>query len=374
MWTNEIRIFFNVLFQSQVDYPTRAIDVEMSKLIKSKDFAEQISHLHEMNRNRIIEGGKGEAPFQIDIDASTAKYVSQWLIGAASNRESKVSTKFPSISKKMRDEPGQGFRRSGLWVTIKVFLQLSLTIALGATNGKYMYKLVMLRFMSTMCECFSEYSERNLNIDTAVEVIAKTARRIEKLANFPDASVYTQSMLDLTAEVKAEAIECIAMVRDILQKTHKKMLSRETKETKLNTTGQLKFDEHIFHKLSLNFDNYLKRRNNAICRIVLKEEKCEQDVKIKFEFEIFNAANVPDVQQMAKLSNDRETLRFLCDVENWVLIYLDDSQKKSDVKYLRDLATEYLAKALHFYKNDPVAYSTMVLTILKIIQVSKCIV
>lgn len=106
-----------------MDYPTRAIVVEMSDLITSDAFAEQICHLHEVKCNRE------------NADVSRPKDMSQWLIGAVSNRNSQVAIDFPIVSKKMRDDPGTGFRRSGLWIAMKVFLQLGLTITLGEWNG-----------------------------------------------------------------------------------------------------------------------------------------------------------------------------------------------------------------------------------------------
>lgn len=65
-------------------------------------------------------------------------------------------------------------------------------------NGKHMYKLIMLKLMATICNRLSDCTDLGLNtIDTAIEMIAKVARRIEKIANFPDVTVSTH----LTAEV-----------------------------------------------------------------------------------------------------------------------------------------------------------------------------
>lgn len=134
--------------------------MELSDLIRSEVFAKQICHLNEIKQT------KGDSPTKNDADLSNPKYVTQWIIGAASDRNSRT-TDFPIISKKMRDDPGHGFRRSGLWITMKVLLQLGLINALNsASHGKYMYKLVILKFMSKMCNYLGDYSEAGLSVDT----------------------------------------------------------------------------------------------------------------------------------------------------------------------------------------------------------------
>lgn len=85
---------------------------------------------------------------------------------------------------------------------------------------------------------------------------------------------------------------------------------------------------------------------------------------------IFNPTVKPDVREFTKFRNNDETLQLLNYVENWVLKHLDERETKHPkAKYFRELANKYLAKAQNFYKNDPLGYSKMVLTMLKIIQV-----
>lgn len=67
------------------------------------------------------------------------------------------------------------FRRSGFYTAMKVFLQLSLTIELGAECGRFVYKLVMLKFMSQLSQ------QHSVDADIAMLMIAKMARRMEKI-------------------------------------------------------------------------------------------------------------------------------------------------------------------------------------------------
>lgn len=333
-----------------MDYPSHAIAVEMSDLIKSDAFAEQICHLHKEKCNREI------------ADMPRPKNVLQWLIGAMSNRDSHVAADFPVVSKKMRDEPGTGYRRSGLWISMKAFLQLSLTITLGETHGTYMYKLIVMKVMAAVCNRLSECACAELSlstIDTAVEMIAKVARRIEKLTNYSDVTVFTQ----LTAEVKAETCESIAKVRKLVQAQHQKVQRKETKKN--CDLRKLAFND--VHKLSRDLTSYLEQRKNANYRIPVKDEVPKVNIEINFD-----PATPPIIHRITELPNENsdEMFRVLCDAENWVLTYLGETHDERDVRYLRDLATQYFEKARHFYRDEPVGYSRMVLTILKIIQVS----
>lgn len=128
---------------------------------------------------------------------------------------------------------------------------------------------------------------------------------------------------------------------------------------------KLKFDD--VHKLSLDFISYLEQRKNANYRIPVKDEIAQKNMEIHFD-----PTTPPVIRRITELRNDdsEEMLRVLCDTENWVLTYLGETQDGSDVQYLRNLAKEYIGKARHFYRDQPVGYSRMVLTVLKIIQVS----
>lgn len=348
-----------------MDYPTLAVELELSKLIQSDVFAEQICHLNEVKHNRMADkDNRSDAQAKFDADVSNPKYVMEWVIGAASNRNSQAA-ELPIISKKLRDDPENGFRRSGLWTTMKVLLQLGLTVASdSASQGKYTYKLIMLKFTSKMCGFLSEYSDANMNpntFDTAVGMLAKIARRVDKLVNFPDVP---KSIIDQSAEVTGEAIECISKIRRLLDTHHKKMMSRENIICKLTTLKGLKFDEHIVHEVS-NLERYLAARKTVHPPKSEKvEENCEEG-----EPENFNPNTAPDVEKFKQLNTDNERLRFLNDIENWVLSCLDRSLSPGST-YFRSLATQYFAIAIQIYKQDPIGYSRMVLTMLKIIQVS----
>lgn len=318
-----------------------------------------------MNSNR-IESDKDEAQNLIDADVPCSKDVTQWLIGAASNSESHVDKGFPIVSKKMRDEPGPGFRRSGFWITMKAFLQLGLTITMGKVEGRYMYKMIMLRFMSAMCGYLSEYTVVNLKIDTAAEMMAKTARRIDKLVNLSAGT--SESAVELSADVKADAIENISKIRQILETHHQQMQSYEAGKCQLSTQRRMRFDADVVHKLSPEFLEYLEQMRNANYQMQMGNAKAARN---SGDHEAsFVPAVQPDIDEFTRPNNDRDMLELLNYVENWALDHLNRNDNPTPkAKYLRELFANYLGKAQNFYRNDPLGYSKMVLTSLKIIQV-----
>lgn len=326
----------------------------MSDSIKSEVFAEQIGHFHELKRD------KDEAKTKLDADTTNRKYVTQWLVGAVSNRDSVAPPDFPTISKKMRDEPGQGFRRSGLWIAIKVFLQLGLTIELGAQKGNCVYKAVMLRFMSNLAHIYKDAPEQVLNVDIAVEMLAKLARRVEKLNRI---HVVNPS---LVAELHAETT---ARIKDIRQHLDCHYARHVGQPNKLSTQKKLRFDEDVQQKLSNDFTEYMDQRKNTIYRELVKTEKDEPDEEMN-EISAYDPLAAPDLLRLTALSNENDALRTFSHIENWVLEHLDRLAPNVSPVYLRDLAIEYLTKARDWYKDDPLGYSRMVLTVLQIIQVS----
>lgn len=321
----------------------------MSDLIKSEVFAEQIKYLHKKKRNRIggkvVEGN--------DVDVSSTKYVSQWLIGAVSNRESGTDNNFPIISKKMRDESSEFFRRSGFWTTIKVFLHLGLSVKYGNEHGELVYKLTMLKFLCSMCDCFNlpEYASSNINVDIALEMLSKMARRVDKLSKYSSliAKGGNQFYNHFVTSIKREVVECISKVRTKLKCLHDEMIHIEKIESELKFERPLNIHEHVKHNLSDNFKQYLEKRKNA-------NNGCIEIDKMGIDQE-------PESQS----TSDNCMLQELIEAEEEIF--------QMDINYdpcaLRDKATSYITKAKTFYQNDPFGYSRMLLAILKIIQVIK---
>lgn len=124
----------------------------------------------------------------MNIDEDGTK-VSNWLVASLAAEDTSTASidEFPVILKKIRDEcignnSGAGFfRRSALYNVLKVILHHNLTMNCGEKVGRFVYKLVMLDFMSNICRPMAEASSQMLNVDLMSQMIAKIARRMEKL-------------------------------------------------------------------------------------------------------------------------------------------------------------------------------------------------
>lgn len=198
---------------AKIDYFQNLVEIKNPNVLKSYVFAEQLIQ---------------------------SKDLQCLLCALHTESENTSATKFPVISKTISNEPELGFYRSGLWTTMKVLLQLGLTNALDSpTNGKRIYKLVMIKFMSKMCASLTTFSitrMTNYTYETAVNMLAKVAWRVDKLATCDGTTVNTQSIIDVSAAVRAEAIKCVSNVRHFLDQFHKKMQSEE------DPTKRLQFD------------------------------------------------------------------------------------------------------------------------------------
>lgn len=138
-------------------------------MLRSQEFANQLCVL--------CEG--------LPADHNHPDCVSKWLPTLLMNDKSAACLDFPHITKKIRDEIlGESktnfFRRSSFYMSVKAILQHSLTLHLGAGAGKVLYKIIMLNFLADQCAPYTECNQ--FDIDLLSQMIAKLARRIEKLA------------------------------------------------------------------------------------------------------------------------------------------------------------------------------------------------
>ena len=126
-------------------------------------------------------------------------FVSQWLTAVLTNETSQANDCLRRVRKKVRDEVvgevdyAKGtrnklnlsfllkpFRRSPLWTTARVMLQLLLANTLDESTALILYKLVIIQFFCTLLE---ESFVMQIDTDTAMQMIAKVARRLYKVGS-----------------------------------------------------------------------------------------------------------------------------------------------------------------------------------------------
>lgn len=335
-------------------------------MLKSVDFAAQIRFLNGTQMDRAMPKSRKSGREHVEKrNVAHPMYVSQWLIAAVSDGSTKVNTKFPVISKKVRDEiilgnpiPELPFRRSGFYIAMKVFLQLGLIIELGEQRGKFVYKIMMLKFMTKFCD-------GSIDADIAIQMIAKIARRIDKIQNqVASKHALGDEFIDLAHVVIDNAGKTIGDAREMLNEKFKAIQENEGKLSRLQAMLRLPFEKDIIHQIPKTL-RYIEMRNG-----VSASEAVDNKPNPKKIFRHFwENTELPDVDLLSQVSGEMEVLQLLADIEHWILVHLDAHYCNVPVNSLRQLATKYMTKATVFYKDDCFGYSKMVLAMLKIIQV-----
>lgn len=287
-------------------------------------------------------------------------YVSQWLLAIASSRSSKVNEEFPMISKKMRDEVIMGqeylpFRRSGFYTALKVFLQLGLTIEMKGKRGKFVYKLVMLKFMSGFC------IKPSVDADIVIQMLAKIARRIEKIRSSVEcAGELGIELITMKNMIMDDAMETIRVTRETLNANFDVMQTN----VRLREMQRLPFEQDVNHQIPKLLAYIEKRNAESASESVDNNPYAKHITRHAWENMTF-----PDVNKLSQVSGEIDVLQLLADFEHWILVALEENYRKYTATKIRTLATAYMSKALSFYQNDCFGYSKMVLVMLKIIQV-----
>lgn len=210
-------------------------------MLRSEDFANQLCLLSE----------------QIPIGGSQSRnHVSKWLMTVLSDDQSKTASpnEFPIITKKIRDEQlGEThknyFRRSACYMSTKVILQHSLTMQLGAKPGKFLYKIVMLNFLIKMCTFYKSTKCAAFDIDLLSQMIAKMARRIEKLTEIRPNDVTDEETATFYDETIHEAKETIAMIREKINHQIENIQVTDARSTRLHPLTDLNFESDICHQM-----------------------------------------------------------------------------------------------------------------------------
>lgn len=338
-------------------------------MLKSEEFAKQIHFLNDTAMDRAMAKSKKSGhEFAEERNVPHPMYVSQWLMAVSSSRFTEVNDDCPVISKKMRDEVILGkeklpFRRSGFYTAMKVFLQLGLTIALEKECGKFVYKLVMLKFMSRLCD------EQAVEADVAIQMLAKIARRMEKIRYFAGFADMPENELNVLKDtVVTEAVKTVRVVREELDKKFGVIQKNELRTSTLEAMPRLAFEQDIRHQIPKLLAHIEMLNTGTVSGPIDNYPKPRRISRHAWQNKSF-----PDVNLMSQVSGEIDVLQLLADFEHWIFVSLEENHRNHTASSLRQLATTYMSKALSFYQNDCFGYSKMVLAMLQIIKVCRII-
>lgn len=303
----------------------------------------------------------------VDLDKD---YVSRWLVTLLADESSRLATdeEFPTIRKKIRDDAIgtelNRFRRSSLYMCAKVFLQLSLTIQIGAEKAKPLYKMVMLHFHSHMIELFQSPACDTQALDTGLmsQAMAKLARRIEKLAVLMEMSPVDNQYDEMYRYVVDEAKSTIERMRHRINDQIDTLQTEAVEQSTLPTLCDLDFEADVCQnvpKLMEYIDGRINERPGDTKAPLLQVKVMQRHYR--------DQNSPPDVKYFTLSgAGSTDSHLHLIDFENWIL---NQPTTKNDFSAddVRDWSVAYSTVAEKFYKGDQLGNSKMILVRLKMI-------
>lgn len=272
---------------------------------------------------------------------------------------STVAAEFPGITKKIRDEAwgsSEGhFQRSSLYMSMKAILQHSLALQLGVGRYKSFYKTFMLKFLIV---AYNDCPQ--LGIDLLSQVMAKLARRIEKLSGMRIAD----DIADLYKATVEEAKRMIRMIRRKIEREIKKNQKKEEEDSKLPLLSGLDFESDIIYKVP-KLDEYLNEREQNMAQT----GESFKNSAISSYGRYFDSG-IPNVDLLTKLNEVTREIDhrvFWIDFERIILYQANIEDNRWSAEDLRAWSFAYAKFAEIHYRNNQLFISRMLLVRLKMI-------
>lgn len=285
------------------------------------------------------------------------------------------TTDCPVITKKVRhelvgDSKKKYFRRSRVYMSTKALLQHALTMELGADVGNFLYKIVMLKFLNQMCAPYTERTCTSFNIDLLSQMMAKLARRIEKLDDTRPQTIGSGVLVFLDRTIQ-KTKQTIATIRRKIDNQIKK-IHQQNERRVIPPLKRLNFESDVCIKCSV-LQNYLIERTSEVLTAV---DTLEYEVK---SYRRYFTGNGPEIESIAEINVKAESNKdlgglerrlFWNDFENQVL-YSNGNLVNKSVDVLRSWALEYVKYAENMYVENRLLLMTsrMILVSMKLIEI-----
>lgn len=180
-------------------FPATSIEVKREDVLHSIPFSRQLDVLMSSEFQEAISLSRKSGKNVEEIrDVNDTIFISGWLPALLVTKESSQSFgDIPRIEKKIRDSVVRKnnvgnkekcsfssiqvynkallpFRRSGMWTTVKVVLNISLVRDLDDVAGLFLYKIIIVRLMLKFLQC-PEFPARE---STGIEMLKKVRNRV----------------------------------------------------------------------------------------------------------------------------------------------------------------------------------------------------
>ncbi|CAM4883176.1 unnamed protein product [Rotaria socialis] len=331
--------------------------------------------------NNTIENSKSfksSYSFNDMREVPIAHYVCQWWIAQFQGIQVDNLVHKPiSFKKKHRDQiryqsSMHPFRRSGLWMTIKVVFHTILTQRLG-NIGSIVYKLLITKFLTYVISTRQTLMSYQISSDLLVFCLRKIVRRLNKIETSLS-SIYSTDInpwIQRVTEQIKQKLDCITPDSN-WQKFIEQNEKLQSSTIQLNAS-EIKTYQHSWQ----NLKDYLKKHNSKTSPKRYSRKNDNDSFMSKRVAHDNNA--LPSV---SKLTNDRDDPNgiALTSIEIWIRSSLEEwinrpvlsGKGYACFKDLQSFYEDYQRTALTYYysenkSTDPIGYSRFILTSLTII-------
>ena len=338
-------------------YPESSYLIKNKEDINSEIFARQIAALSkteisEATASTVRKGQEYHEP----RDVNSPKYVSEWLSAVASKGSPMSYYPIPIVKKitddvlwKSADLP---FRRSGMWTSIKVVLQLMLCNVYDQQYGKIVYKLVICFVIKALCQYPCECKQELLQ-----QMIQKLAKKLYKLDTFPKDYRYDNLVLSCLQS----CYETIQITKNKLVNILKQIVVQQRSQNAELDLSKIKISDKIYANLACRRE--IDRLKSIDFRSSSYTDKKPNSV-VRNYVPVF-----PNLGNLSVTKEEDDIAVVLYDIECWVRYALDSFAEGTGVsiKEIFKILDAYTTKASEFYKCDPRGYSRMTLAVIHII-------
>ncbi|CAL8123849.1 unnamed protein product [Orchesella dallaii] len=367
----------------EVNFPETSNVIHNKDLLSSEVFAKQ---LHELSVDKfeisMQTTNKAQQNFLEHREVCEPFLVTDWILGLLVPASHHTTEKL-KVVKKLRDEVNCKqsayaipFRRSGMWTSMKVVIQLKLLQLLGnENNAKLIYKLILLRVLAEVCGQYSENST-GIDVDLASQMLAKLGRRLKKVQKM----TYDENS-EHSNEIGAMWPRCQKFVCEVVTKLRSQM-NRVSSPVSFDDLlepirrNRTEFQSDLLHSIPW-LDDYIEHE------LISRRKSAEDQAPLNFTAEHLGASlqiqryfnlssiltNAKCLSSCSKSENSNKRI-WLHDTEKYMKTRLDTDPEVNS-KNIIELLMTYVKIAFLQYTTDgdPLGYSQMYLAVLKAIQV-----
>ena len=340
--------------------------------------------------NHTIESAKSNKSsytFNEPREVPVAHYVCHWWVTNFQNtKQENLSIKF---KKKHRDQirwksANLPFRRSGLWMTIKVVFHTILIKRLKSI-GTIVYKLLMTDFLTYVIHQRQSSVESRLSTDVLIHCLRKIGRRLNKIEGLL-ASIDSNNVHEWIENVMTDIKKKIEFISPKLDWQEK--ITQKEKEKFSKCQFDLYATEIYQHSCSKLKDHLNKQQQYSKLN---KQSSSSYDVHHWYTSKVSHVDGEDQLPSLKSLTNNPSNDSFgagLTRIEIWIQSNLESwmdrksLSKHKDKRYeeLQSFYEDYQRAALDHYcsnnkSTDPLGYSRFIiisLTIIRLIHQKLC--